>query len=43
MAQKEVLDRALYKKIKAMDRKNMEAFLKRNVCGWCRKCKNCKC
>lgn len=27
MAQKEVLDRALYKKIKAMDRKNMEAFL----------------
>lgn len=27
VAQKEVLDRALYKKIKAMDRKNMEAFL----------------
>ena len=27
MAQKEVLDRALYKKIKAMDGKNMEAFL----------------
>ena len=27
MAQKEVLDRGLYKKIKAMDRKNMEAFL----------------
>ena len=27
MAQKEVLDRALYKKIKAMDRKNIEAFL----------------
>ena len=27
MAQKVVLDRALYKKIKAMDRKNMEAFL----------------
>lgn len=27
MAQKEVLDRALYKKIKAMNRKNMEAFL----------------
>lgn len=27
MAQKEVLDRALYKKIKAVDRKNMEAFL----------------
>ena len=27
VAQKEVLDRALYKKITAMDRKNMEAFL----------------
>ena len=27
VAQKEVLDRELYKKIKAMDRKNMEAFL----------------
>ena len=27
MAQKEVLERALSKKIKAMDRKNMEAFL----------------
>ena len=27
VAQKEVFDRALYKKIKAMDRKNMEAFL----------------
>lgn len=27
VAQKEVLDRALYKKIKAMDSKNMEAFL----------------
>ena len=27
MAQKEVLDRALYKKIKAMDSKNMESFL----------------
>ena len=27
MAQIDVLDRALYKKIKAMDRKNMEAFL----------------
>ena len=27
VAQKEVLDRSLYKKIKAMDRKNMEAFL----------------
>lgn len=27
MPKKEVLDRALYKKIKAMDRKTMEAFL----------------
>lgn len=27
MANKEVLDRALYKRIKAMDRKTMEAFL----------------
>ena len=27
MTKKEVLDRALYKRIKAMDRKTMEAFL----------------
>ena len=38
VAQKEVLDRALYKKSKQWTAKIWKRF-KRNVCGWCRKCK----